>query len=213
MATYGYARVSSADQCEDRQTRALCGMRIPQSHIYTDKISGESFERPAYRLLMKRVRRGDLICILSIDRLGRNYDEIQEQWRLITKERGVDIAVIDMPMLDTRLNKDLMGSFIADLVLQILSFVAHSERDAIRNRQSAGIAAARERGVRFGRPTVDAPDGFAALVGEWERGGLTMNAVLERSGLKESTFYRRLREHRAADSLRLETHAVKKCTF
>ena len=137
-----------------------------------------------------------MIHILSIDRLGRNYDEIQNQWRILTKERGADIVVIDMPLLDTRLNRDLMGTFIADLVLQILSFVAHSERDAIRSRQAAGIAAAKARGVRFGRPIKKPPENIAALVKQWERGKLNFSEVLEQTGLKQATFYNRLRELR-----------------
>jgi DNA invertase Pin-like site-specific DNA recombinase len=198
MAIYGYARVSSLDQCEDRQTIALSEMRIPSERIYMDKISGKDFERPAYQSLLERVKPGDLIYILSIDRLGRNYDEIQNQWRILTKERGVDIAVIDMPLLDTRLNKDLMGTFIADLVLQILSFVAHSERDSIRRRQAEGIAAAKARGVRFGRPIIEPPDNFPTLVGKWECNILALTEVLEQTGMKESTFYNRLREMRIA---------------
>ena len=196
MATYGYVRVSSFDQCEDRQTLAMIELNIPPSKIYTDKQSGKDFERPAYQALLKKAEPNDLIYIKSIDRLGRNYDEIQNQWRILTKERGVDISVIDMPLLDTRLNKDLMGTFIADLVLQILSFVAHSERDAIRKRQAEGIAAARARGVRFGRPIKKPPENFDSLVKQWERGKLKFTEVLEQSGLKEATFYNRLREYR-----------------
>jgi DNA invertase Pin-like site-specific DNA recombinase len=198
MAIYGYVRVSSADQNEERQIIAMGDLQIPAERIYTDKISGKNFDRPAYKSLLEKLNPGDLIYIKSIDRLGRNYDEIQNQWRVITKERGADIAVIDMPLLDTRLNKDLMGTFIADLVLQILSFVAHSERDSIRKRQAEGIAAARARGVRFGRPIKKPPENFPALVRQWERGKLPIAEVLERTGLKEATFYNRLREHRAA---------------
>jgi len=198
MNTYGYVRVSSVDQNEDRQTIAMSELNIPPHCIFTDKISGKDFDRPAYRALTDRLTSGDLLHIKSIDRLGRNYDEIQNQWRILTKERGVDIAVIDMPLLDTRLNKDLMGTFIADLVLQILSFVAHSERETIRKRQAEGIAAARARGVRFGRPVKKPPENFATLVRAWERGKLTFAEILERTGLKESTFYNRLRELRAA---------------
>jgi DNA invertase Pin-like site-specific DNA recombinase len=160
-------------------------------------MSGKDFNRPAYQSLMERLNPGDLIYIKSIDRLGRNYDDIQNQWRILTKERGADIAVIDMPLLDTRLNKDLMGTFIADLVLQILSFVAHSERDAIRKRQAEGIAAARARGVRFGGTVIKPPENFPALVKQWERGKLHFKELLEQTGLKEATFYRRLREMRA----------------
>ena len=196
MATYGYVRVSSSDQCEDRQILAMQELKIPAGNIYTDKVSGKDFQRPAYQALLNIVCPGDLIYILSIDRLGRNYDEILSQWRALTKERGVDIAVIDMPLLDTRLNKDLMGTFIADLVLQILSFVAHSERDSIKKRQAEGIAAAKARGVRFGRPVKKPPDNFAAVVKQWERGKVHISEVLEQLGLKEATFYRRLREQR-----------------
>jgi len=197
MADYGYIRVSSADQNEDRQLLAISGLKIPEERLFIDKVSGKDFERPAYKALVKKLRSGDLLYILSIDRLGRNYDEIQNQWRLLTKERGVDIAVIDMPLLDTRLNKDLMGTFIADLVLQILSFVAHSERDSIKKRQAEGIAAAKARGVRFGRPAKKPPDNFNALVKQWERGKLKTIELMAQTGLTETTLYRRLRERQA----------------
>ena len=177
---------------------AMNNLQIPVKQIFMDKQSGKDFERPAYRALMKKLRSGDLLYIKSIDRLGRNYAEIQEQWRIITKERGVDIAVIDIPLLDTRNGGDLMGTFIADLVLQILSFVAQNERENIRKRQAEGIAAARARGVRFGRPVKKPPENFATVVHEWERGKLTLSEVLEQTGFKEATFYNRLREHRAA---------------
>ena len=152
MAEYGYIRVSSTDQNEDRQLLALNELNIPHENLFIDKQSGKDFNRPSYQNLIKHLKNGDLLYIKSIDRLGRNYEEIQNQWRILTKEKGVDIAVIDMPLLDTRIHKDLMGTFIADLVLQILSFVAQSERDTIRKRQAEGIAAAKARGVRFGRP-------------------------------------------------------------
>ena len=197
MTVYGYIRVSSIDQNEDRQMLAMKGMGIPAIDIFVDKQSGKDFERPAYKELLGKLVQGDLLYIQSIDRLGRNYDEIQNQWRILTKERGIDVAVIDMPLLDTRLNKDLMGTFIADLVLQILSFMAHSERDSIRKRQAEGIAAAKARGVKFGSATIKPPDNFAALVIQWERGKLPLKELLEQTGLKESTFYRRLRELRA----------------
>lgn len=197
MAIYGYVRVSSADQNEDRQMLAMSELQIPVKQIFMDKQSGKDFERPAYKTLMKKLRPGDLLYIKSIDRLGRNYEEIQNQWRIITKERGADIAVIDMPLLDTRNGGDLMGTFIADLVLQILSFVAQNERENIRKRQAEGIAAARARGVRFGRPVKKPPENFAAIVREWERGKLTLTEALEQTGFKEATFYNRLREYRA----------------
>ncbi len=149
---YGYIRVSSTDQNEDRQMIALHSRQVPERNIYMDKQSGKDFDRPQYKKLVERLKPGDLLYILSIDRLGRNYEEIQRQWRVLTKESGVDICVIDMPLLDTRSGKDLMGTFIADLVLQILSFVAQHERENIRQRQAQGIAAAKARGVRFGRP-------------------------------------------------------------
>ncbi|MDR1615958.1 MAG: recombinase family protein [Syntrophomonadaceae bacterium] len=202
MAIYGYVRVSSTDQNEDRQIIAMNDLQIPTGQIFTDKISGKNFERPAYKALLKKLKGGDLLYIKSIDRLGRNYDEIQNQWRILTKECGIDIVVIDMPLLDTRNGKDLMGTFIANLVLQILSFVAHSERDNIRKRQSEGIAAARARGVRFGRPIKRPPDDFPAIVKQWERGKLPIAEVLERTGLKEATFYNRLREYRAARGMK-----------
>jgi len=196
MDIYGYVRVSSADQNEDRQILALRERDIPAEKIFVDKQSGKDFQRPAYRALLRKAKPGDSIIIHSIDRLGRNYDEIQDQWRILTKERGVDIVVLDMPLLDTRLNKDLMGTFIADLVLQILSFVAQSERENIRKRQAEGIAAARARGVRFGRPIKKAPENFSALVKKWGGGKVPLDEVLMETGLKEATFYRRLREYR-----------------
>ena len=196
MATYGYIRVSSTDQNEDRQTIAMHELKIPRNHIFIDKQSGKDFDRPVYMALLKKLKFGDLLYIKSIDRLGRNYDEIQKQWRILTKRRGVDIVVIDMPLLDTRLNKDLMGTFIADLVLQILSFVAHNERDSIKKRQAEGIAAARLRGVCFGRPIKKPPDNFGYLIKQWECGKLSITEILALSSLKEATFYRRLREHR-----------------
>ena len=201
MATYGYIRVSAVDQNENRQLDAMQGLNdlnIPDSNIYIDKQSGKDFERPRYKALVKRLRQGDLLYIKSIDRLGRNYEEIQNQWRILTKERGVDIAVIDMPLLDTRNGKDLMGTFLADIVLQVLSFVAQNERETIRKRQMEGIASAKARGVRFGRPVKKPPDNFAKLVKDWEHGILSFSEILEQTGLKESSFYRRLRELRAS---------------
>lgn len=161
-----------------------------------DKQSGKDFDRPQYRKLMKKLKVGDLLYILSIDRLGRNYVEIQNQWRILTKEKGIDIAVLDMPLLDTRQDKNLMGTFIADLVLQILSFVAQNERENIRKRQAEGIAAAKAKGVRFGRPGRKVPENFEQIVLEWEQKRLTFKEVLELCDMSESTFYRRLREYR-----------------
>jgi DNA invertase Pin-like site-specific DNA recombinase len=202
MADYGYVRVSSTDQNEDRQMLAMNNLKIPTKHIYMDKQSGKTFDRPAYKDLVKKLSSGDLLYITSIDRLGRNYDEIQEQWRILTKEHGIDIVVIDMPLLDTRKGKDLMGTFIADLVLQILSFVAQSERENIRKRQAEGIAAAKARGVRFGRPIKKPPENFQFLVKQWEHGKISISELIMQLGLKEATFYRRLREFRLSKKKR-----------
>ena len=193
---YGYIRVSSTDQNEDRQLRALNQKNIEKRKIYIDKQSGKDFNRPSYKRLIRKLDEGDLLYILSIDRLGRNYEEIQNQWRVITKEIGADICVIDMPLLDTRRGKDLMGTFIADLVLQILSFVAQSERENIKKRQAQGIAAAKARGVRFGRPEKELPEDFPAIVKKWETKQITFSEVLKQCEMSESTFYRRLREYR-----------------
>lgn len=194
--TYGYIRVSSTDQNEARQWAALRSRGIQSGRIYVDKQSGKDFQRPEYQRLVARLRSGDLVCVLSIDRLGRNYGEILEQWRVLTKEIQADVCVLDMPMLDTRNGKDLMGTFIADLVLQILSFVAQSERENIRKRQEQGIAAAKARGVRFGRPAVETPEDFGALVEAWERHERSFSDTIALCGMSEATFYRRLREYR-----------------
>lgn len=193
---YGYIRVSSTDQNEDRQLIALHEVGVTDKNIYMDKLSGKDFNRPQYKKLMKKMRSGDLLFILSIDRLGRNYEEIQNQWRNLTKEIGIDICVIDMPLLDTRTCKDLMGTFIADLVLQILSFVAQSERENIKKRQEQGIAAAKSKGVHMGRPVKDVPDNFGQLVKQWEKKKIPLEQVLQECGMSEATFYRRLREYR-----------------
>ena len=193
---YGYVRVSSTDQNEDRQLIALSEKNIPQRNIYIDKQSGKDFERPQYKRLVKKLKAGDLLYILSIDRLGRNYEEIQKQWRVLTKDIGIDICVIDMPLLDTRNGKDLMGTFIADLVLQILSFVAQSERENIKKRQAEGIAAAKAKGVKFGRPEKSVPDDFPRLIREWEKNELPFSELLKLCNMSEATFYRRLREFR-----------------
>lgn len=191
---YGYVRVSSTDQNESRQMLALAERRVAPKNIYVDKQSGKDFARPQYQRLVKRLHSGDLLYILSIDRLGRNYAEIQNQWRILTKEIGVDICVMDMPLLDTRNGKDLMGTFIADLVLQILSFVAQSERENIKKRQAEGIAAAKKRGVKFGRPETPLPDGFGKIARDWENGRITTDQALALCHMSESTFYRRRRE-------------------
>lgn len=197
---YGYVRVSSMDQNEDRQMVALSEAGVSEKNIFMDKLSGKSFDRPQYKKLVKKLKTGDLLYILSIDRLGRNYEEIQNQWRIITKEKGADICVLDMPLLDTRQGKDLMGTFIADLVLQILSFVAQSERENIRKRQEQGIAAAKARGVRFGRPEKPVQDNFGKIVSDWEKKKVSFEKTLELCDMSEATFYRKLREYRLAKS-------------
>ena len=196
MAVYGYVRVSSADQNEERQLIAMREKLVPSRNIYIDKQSGKDFDRPQYRKMMRCIRSGDLLYVLSIDRLGRNYEEIQRQWRVLTKDVGADICVIDMPLLDTRNGKDLMGTFIADLVLQILSFCSENERVNIKKRQAEGIAAARARGVHLGRPVKEAPPDFPEIVKVWENGGINTKEALRRCGMGETTFYRRLREYR-----------------
>lgn len=185
---YGYIRVSSTDQNEDRQVIALRGKAVPEQNIYMDKQSGKDFNRPQYKKMVKKMRPGDLLYILSIDRLGRNYEEIQNQWRVLTKEIRVDICVIDMPLLDTRSGKDLMGTFIADLVLQILSFVAQNERENIRKRQAQGIAAAKARGVRFGRPPRPLPENYHSAYQRWKAGAITGTAAAKECGMPLSTF-------------------------
>lgn len=193
---YGYVRVSSLEQNEDRQMIALKGAGVSDHSIFMDKQSGKDFHRENYEKMVCSLQKGDLLYVISIDRLGRNYAEIQNQWRILTKEIGIDICVLDMPLLDTRNGKDLMGTFIADLVLQILSFVAENERENIRKRQEEGIAAAKERGVRFGRPEAVVPEDFEKIVRAWERGQIRLQQALERCQISKSTFYRRLREMR-----------------
>ena len=193
---YGYVRVSSKDQNEDRQMITLHEVGVPEKNIYLDKQSGKDFDRPMYKRLLRRLKPDDVLYIKSIDRLGRNYEEIQNQWRLLTKEKKVDIVVMDMPLLDTRRGKDLMGTFIADLVLQILSFVAQSERENIRKRQAEGIAAAKARGVRFGRPEIAMPADFGQIVRQWEKKEISLEDATQRCGMSATTFYRRLREYR-----------------
>ena len=189
MTTYGYIRVSSKDQNEDRQRIALREAGVAEKHLYLDKQSGKDFERPQYKNLIHRLKKDDLLYIKSIDRLGRNYEEILEQWWLITKEKGADIAVLDMPVLDTRRGKDLMGTFLSDIVLQILSFVAESERDNIRQRQAEGIAAAKARGVRFGRPPLPLPDNFQQVYRAWRSKELTLRQAAQLCEMPKDTFY------------------------
>lgn len=188
MADYGYVRVSSKDQNEDRQMIALREVGVPDKNIFIDKQSGKDFQRPKYKRLLRRVKPNDLIYVKSIDRLGRNYEEIQEQWRLLTKEKRVDIVVLDMPLLDTRRGKDLMGTFLSDIVLQVLSFVAENERTNIRQRQAEGIAAAKAKGVRFGRPPCPLPENFHQVYQRWKSGKITGTAAAQECGMPLSSF-------------------------
>ena len=192
---YGYIRVSSRDQNEDRQLMAFAALRIPEKNIYLDKQSGKDFERPQYRKMVRKLKKDDLLYIKSIDRLGRNYAEILEQWRLLTKEKGIDIVVLDMPLLDTRRGKDLMGTFLSDIVLQVLSFVAENERSNIRQRQAEGIAAAKAKGVKFGRPPKPLPENFHNLYQKWKNGKITGTAAAKECGMPLSTFRYRAKKY------------------
>ena len=185
---YGYIRVSTKEQVEDRQVISLRQAGIPEKNIYMDKQSGKDFNRPVYKKLLRKLKKDDLLYIKSIDRLGRNYAEILEQWRILTKEKKIDIVVLDMPLLDTRRGKDLMGTFLSDIVLQVLSFVAENERTNIRQRQAEGIAAAKARGVRFGRPPHPLPDNFHEMYQLWKNGRITGVTAAKECGLPLSTF-------------------------
>ena len=186
--TYGYIRVSTREQNEDRQLIALREMSIPEQNIFMDKQSGKDFNRPQYKKLIRKLKPDDLLYIKSIDRLGRNYEEIQNQWRILTKEKRIDIVVLDMPLLDTRRGKDLMGTFLSDIVLQVLSFVAENERTNIRQRQREGIAAAKARGVRFGRPPRPLPENYHSAYQRWKAGAITGTAAAKECGMPLSTF-------------------------
>ena len=186
--TYGYVRVSSKDQNQDRQMIAMRKLFIKEKNIFMDKQSGKDFDRPQYKKLVKKLKPDDLLYIKSIDRLGRNYDEILEQWRILTKEKRIDIVVLDMPLLDTRRGKDLMGTFLSDIVLQVLSFVAENERTNIRSRQAEGIAAAKARGVRFGRPPKPLPENYHSAYQRWKAGMITGTAAAKECGMPLSTF-------------------------
>ncbi len=188
MNTYGYIRVSSKEQNEDRQLVAMREAGIKRKYIYMDKQSGKDFNRTQYKKLLRKLKKDDLLYIKSIDRLGRNYEEILEQWRVLTKDKGVDIVVLDMPLLDTRRGKDLMGTFLADIVLQLLSFVAENERTNIRQRQAEGIAAAKERGVRFGRPLRQMPENFTVMKNLWEQQMISGSAAARLCEMPLSTF-------------------------
>lgn len=188
---YGYIRVSTKDQNEDRQRIAMAEMLIPTKNIYMDKQSGKDFDRPQYKRLVRRLKPGDILYIKSIDRLGRNYHEIIEQWRILTKDKQADIVVMDMPLLDTRRGKDLLGTFIADIVLQLLSFVAENERVNIRQRQAEGIAAAKARGVKFGRPERPTPDNFYVVREAWRQKKLPLPEAAKACNMPVGTFYSR----------------------
>ena len=188
MTVYGYVRVSSKDQNEDRQMIALREVGVPEKNIFVDKQSGKDFNRPKYKRLLKRLKKDDLLYIKSIDRLGRNYEEIQNQWRILTKDKKVDIVVLDMPLLDTRRGKDLVGTFLSDIVLQVLSFVAENERSNIRQRQAEGIAAAKARGVRFGRPPATLPENFHQVYQQWKSGKITGLEAARMCDMPMSTF-------------------------
>lgn len=187
-ATYGYIRVSSREQNEGRQIIALGEVGVSGKMIYMDKQSGKDFNRPQYKKLLRKLKKDDLLYVKSIDRLGRNYTEILEQWRILTKEKGVDIVVLDMPLLDTRRDKDLMGTFLSDIVLQVLSFVAENERTNIRQRQAEGIAAAKAKGIRFGRPPRPLPENFHENYQQWKSGEITCTAAARSCGMPLSTF-------------------------
>ena len=186
--TYGYIRVSTRDQNEDRQLIAMRELSIPEKNVFLDKQSGKDFERPQYKKLVKKLKPDDLLYIKSIDRLGRNYGEVLEQWRILTKEKGIDIVVMDMPLLDTRRGKDLMGTFLSDIVLQVLSFVAENERTNIRQRQAEGIAAAKARGVRFGRSPRPLPENYHSAYQRWKAGAITGTAAARECGMPLATF-------------------------
>ena len=188
-STYGYIRVSSKDQSGDRQLIAMRELSVAEKNIFMDKQSGKDFRRPQYQRMVKKLKPDDLVYVKSIDRLGRNYEEILEQWRILTRETGVDIAVLDMPLLDTRRGKDLMGTFLSDIVLQVLSFVAENERTSIRQRQAEGIAAARARGVRFGRPSRPLPENFPQIHRDWRDKKLTLREAADACAMPVGTFY------------------------
>lgn len=189
MKIYGYMRVSSKDQNEDRQRTALLDLGVPEKNIYMDKQSGKDFERQQYKKLLRKLDENSVLFIKSIDRLGRNYSDLNEQWRIITKEKKADIVVIDMPILDTRREKNLLGTFISDIVLSLLSYVAENERINIKQRQAEGIAAAKARGVKFGRPTLPIPENFNQMHEEWRAGKITIKEAANACNMCTKTFY------------------------
>ena len=201
---YGYARVSSREQNEDRQIIALRETGVPEENIYVDKQSGKDFNRPQYKRLMRRIKQDDLIYIKSIDRLGRNYEEILEQWKVITKEKKADLFVLDMPILDTRREKNLLGTFISDLVLSLLSYVAENERATIRQRQAEGIAAAKARGVHFGRTPKPLPENFYEVYQQWKMKKISLSEAAEACGMPASTFFYRAGKYEKSTSMKNE---------
>lgn len=194
MSVYGYIRVSSKDQKEDRQQIALKEVGVELRNIYIDKQSGKDFNRPQYKKILRKLKKDDLLYIKSIDRLGRNYEEILQQWRILTKEKGVDIVVLDIPLLDTRRGKDLMGTFLSDIVLQVLSFVAENERTNIKQRQAEGIAAAKTQGIKFGRPPLPLPDNFYEVHKAWRSKKITLKQASEACNMPVGTFYGKARK-------------------
>lgn len=205
MRVFGYVRVSTKEQNTDRQLAAMSESGVNLKNIFIDKQSGKDFDRPAYKKMMKKFKKDDLLIIKSIDRLGRNYDEILEQWRIITKERGIHIRVLDMPLLDTTQGNDLMGTFIADLVLQLLSFVSQTERDFIKQRQAEGIAIAKEKGIKFGAPEKDFEIDEIEMYKEWLRRDMSVKDLINYSGMSKSTFYRKMRMYK----LQLKNNKIK----
>ena len=199
LTVYGYIRVSTREQNEDRQLIALREIGVEEKNIYTDKQSGKDFNRPQYKKLLRKLKKDDLLYIKSIDRLGRNYDEILQQWRYLTKDKGIDIVVLDMPLLDTRRGKDLMGTFLSDIVLQVLSFVAENERTNIRQRQAEGIAAAKKRGVKFGRPPSPLPENFYDIHKAWREKKLTLSEAAAACAMPVGTFYGKARRFENVD--------------
>ena len=194
MSVYGYIRVSSKDQKEDRQQIALKEVGVERQNIYVDKQSGKDFNRPQYKKMLRKLKKDDLLYIKSIDRLGRNYEEILQQWRFLTKEKDVDIVVLDMPLLDTRRGKDLMGTFLSDIVLQVLSFVAENERTNIKQRQAEGIAAAKAQGTKFGRPPLPLPDNFYEVHKAWRSKKITLKQAAAACNMPVGTFYGKARK-------------------
>lgn len=201
MTIYGYVRVSTREQNEDRQLAALEPFEIPAGNLYMDKLSGKDFHRPAYRKMMRRLKPDDVLIVKSIDRLGRNYKDIMEQWRIITKEKRADIKVLDTPLLDTTYCKDLLGTFIADLVLSVMSYTAQTERENIRQRQAEGIAAAKARGVQFGRPRIDLSENFEEQYARWISGEINMTQFAASCGVSRSTLYMRIRQYEEMEAL------------